>query len=237
VRRRDAATYDAEVVMSVALRLPELRIDDVWQSDDAFDDALVVHDARPLLADLLDHGNFGVGTFEHPDDGMVILRGACFRLGSDAEVRLPGALDRVRHATVAAIGQVTLAGIGTVANVRDLMRWIDCAIGDTPGVTAVELAGTFGRVEVSTVVTQLPDPTATAAFGRTEGSVAGFRMRPLKCPARYHLQFLNRDRIFGGRLIDLSIIDAQVRLSPCAELHRVVELRPRSPRNGEARAR
>ena len=222
--------------MSVALSMPEVNIDDPWQSDDTFGDGVVIHNTRPFLADLLAHGNFGVGTFEHQDDGMVILQGTCFRLRSNAAVGLSGPLARVRHATVAAIGRVTdVADIGAVATVRDLMRWIDAAIGDTSGVTAVELVGTFSCVDVSTSGMLLPNSSAAAAFGRTDGTVAGFRMRPVDSPAaRYQFQFLNRDRIFGGRLVDLSIAAAQVRLSQCAEVHRVVDVPSgRLPDDGE----
>jgi hypothetical protein len=150
----------------------------------------------------------------------------------------PAALDRVRSATVAAVARVDATGIGAVANVRELMRWINSVIGGTPGVAAVALSGTIDRVAASTIATSVLDGQANAAFGRTECTLAGFRVRPSSgVAARYRLQFLNRDRTVGAWLVDLSVVDAQPRVRPCAEVHSVVEVRlgPRSPGDGETR--
>jgi acetolactate decarboxylase len=224
--------------VSVTSPLPEHLVDERCQSDVAYNNVAVVHATRPFLADPLGRRNFGVGTFALAAGGMVILGGACFRLGSDAGMGLPGALDRVRSAAVAAVGQVAPTRIGEVATVRELLNRIDSVIEDAAGVVAVELSGTIDRVGASKIATSVLDGPANAAFGRTECTFAGFRVRPSNSVAAcYRLQFLNRDRTFGARLVDVSVVDAQLRVSLCAEVHRVVEVRPgpRSPEDGETR--
>jgi alpha-acetolactate decarboxylase len=101
------------------------------------------------------------------------------------------------------------------------MRWLDLAVGATRAVTAIELRGSFRRIEVSTSVAS-PGPSAIAVFGRTDAVVLGFRVPTRDSSAvGYHLQFVNRYRIFGGRLVDVAISDAHVDISPCTESYTI----------------
>ena len=50
-----------------------------------------IYDGSVTVAELLGHGDFGLGTFNHLDGEMVVTGGECFHLFSDGEVRVRGA--------------------------------------------------------------------------------------------------------------------------------------------------
>jgi hypothetical protein len=79
---------------------PELVPELAWPTDDTLGGGPITPGARPYLADLLNRGDLGAGTFDRPAGGLVILGDACLRLGSNLAVRVASPLDRVRSAAV-----------------------------------------------------------------------------------------------------------------------------------------
>ena len=51
-----------------------------------------IYDGSVTVAELLEHGDFGVGTFNHLDGEMVVNEGVCFHLFSSGEAQRRRAL-------------------------------------------------------------------------------------------------------------------------------------------------
>src|ERR1700734_3284952 len=59
-----------------------------------------IYDGDVTIAELLTHGDFGLGTFNHLDGEMVVLDGVCHHLRSDGSVAVAAADDRTPFAAV-----------------------------------------------------------------------------------------------------------------------------------------
>jgi alpha-acetolactate decarboxylase len=59
-----------------------------------------IYDGDVTIAELLTHGDFGLGTFNHLDGEMVVLDGICHHLRSDGSACVASAGDRTPFAAV-----------------------------------------------------------------------------------------------------------------------------------------
>ena len=59
-----------------------------------------IYDGSVTIAELLEHGDFGVGTFNHLDGEMVVNEGVCFHLFSSGEARVANPDDLTPFAAV-----------------------------------------------------------------------------------------------------------------------------------------
>ena len=59
-----------------------------------------VYDGDVTIAEILRHGDFGLGTFNHLDGEMVILDGICYHLRADGSATVADDADRTPFAAV-----------------------------------------------------------------------------------------------------------------------------------------
>src|ERR1700733_13521180 len=59
-----------------------------------------IYDGDVTIAELLGHGDFGLGTFNHLDGEMVVLDGTCYRLRADGSATVAGPDDLTPFAAV-----------------------------------------------------------------------------------------------------------------------------------------
>ena len=59
-----------------------------------------IYDGDVTIADLLSHGDFGLGTFNHLDGEMVVLDGTCYHLRADGTARIASPQDKTPFAAV-----------------------------------------------------------------------------------------------------------------------------------------
>src|SRR5205823_2597395 len=162
---------------------------------------------------LLEHGGFGLGTFEDLDGEMVILDGQIYQVA-----------DRVRHRSddflvpFAAITHFRAAAsfeIDNVATLKDLELACDQQRISDNLFYALRLDGTFETIHARAVhpvprSTRLLDAAKTQSefhFENIEGTLVGFwspRYSSSFSIPGYHLHFISKDRTKGGHLLDCS---------------------------------
>jgi acetolactate decarboxylase len=59
-----------------------------------------IYDGDVTIAELLTHGDFGLGTFNHLDGEMVVLDGSCYHLRSDGSATTASPQDKTPFAAV-----------------------------------------------------------------------------------------------------------------------------------------
>src|SRR6266699_5518117 len=160
---------------------------------------------------LLDHGDFGLGTFEDLDGEMVILDGQIYQV-----------TDKVQHRTddflvpFASITHFRARSSFEIDNVACL-KGIDLAC-DQQRISdnlfyALRLHGTFETIQARAVhtvprSTRLLDAAKTQSefhFENIEGTLVGFwspRYSISFSIPGYHLHFISKDRTKGGHLLD-----------------------------------
>lgn len=189
-----------------------------------------VYDGDATVADLLRHGDFGLGTFNHLDGEMVILDGVCYRLRSDGSAARAPSTDRTPFAAVTRFHRDLSIPVAACARAA-VIAAIDRRIASTNLIYAIRVNGHFSEMHTRTVMAQRqPYPPLTEAtegqaetrFTDVSGTLVGFRTPDFEqgiSVAGYHLHFLNKDRTAGGHVLDFTMERGSVDISGASQLH------------------
>jgi alpha-acetolactate decarboxylase len=190
-----------------------------------------VYDGDVTVAELLRHGDFGLGTFNHLDGEMVVLDGVCYRLRADGTASRAAPTDRTPFAAVTKFHTDFEIAIQTRTSRTELIGAIDRRIESANLIYAIRITGHFGELRTRTVMaqqqpypplTQATEEQAETVFTDVSGTVVGFRTPEFEqgiSVAGYHLHFLNSDRTAGGHILDFSLERGEVAVSGAAQLH------------------
>lgn len=190
------------------------------------------YDGDVRVGDLLMRADLGVGTVQHLDGELVIV---------DAEAwvaRADGSVERVRPETktpfvvacrFAPAGTrrvVTPMALGELCEALDAL-----AVDSGEPIVAVRVDGAFRDLRLRSVPAQrrpyppLRDVVAHQTewmVASADGTVVGFRFPDassgIEVPG-YHLHFLSRDRVHGGHVLDLTLLDGDLVVDGEHELH------------------
>ena len=190
-----------------------------------------IYDGDLTIAELLTHGDFGLGTFNHLDGEMVVLDGTCYHLRADGSATIASGQDKTPFAAVLWFRPDKTITITDPSDRAALTGLIDRAI-PSPNLTyALRVTGSFASVRTRTVMAQQPPyPPLTEATAHqpvtdlehVTGTLAGFRTPAYEqgiSVAGYHLHFLTQDRRHGGHALDYVLHHGQVTICTASELH------------------
>ncbi|HVK74003.1 MAG TPA: acetolactate decarboxylase [Kofleriaceae bacterium] len=174
-------------------------------------------------ATLLDHGDFGLGTFANLDGEMVIVDGAIYQCRADGSVTRRDDAQEVPFAVATRFHADTTFEVGPVASLAELERACDPHRESDNLFYALRIDGRFERVHARAVgATRAPARFVDVAsqqterrFADTEGTLVGFwspvYASTFSVPG-YHLHFLSRDRRQGGHVLDCRAASLRVEL-------------------------
>jgi acetolactate decarboxylase len=190
-----------------------------------------VYDGDATVADLLRHGDFGLGTFNHLDGEMVILDGVCYRLRADGTAGRAAPTDQTPFAAVTRFHSDLEVPIRARTGRAEVIAAIDRQIQSPNLIYAVRITGHFAELHTRTVMEQKPpypplteatEDQAETVFTDVSGTVVGFRTPDFEqgiSVAGYHLHFLNDDRTGGGHILDFTLERGAVSVSGASQLH------------------
>jgi acetolactate decarboxylase len=190
-----------------------------------------VYDGDATVADILRHGDFGLGTFNHLDGEMVILDGICYRLRSDGTATRAAPTDRTPFAAVTWFHSDFEIAVESRTHRAELTAAIDRQIQSANLIYAIRITGRFAELHTRTVMeqkqpypplTQATQEQAETVFTDVSGTVVGFRTPEFEqgiSVAGYHLHFLNSDRTGGGHILDFTLERGKVEVSGASQLH------------------
>ncbi|MGH3393105.1 MAG: acetolactate decarboxylase [Streptosporangiaceae bacterium] len=197
-----------------------------------------IYDGEVTIAELLGHGDFGLGTFNHLDGEMVVLGGVCHHLRADGSASVAAADDHTPFAAVTWFQPETTVPLPEPASRGEVQARIDEVVESANLMQAVRISGMFSRVRTRTVMAQAqPYPPLTEAtadqpvteFRDVTGTLAGFRTPDYEqgiSVAGYHLHFINESRTHGGHVLDFEIRQGTATIAVSSELHLSL---PRTP--------
>jgi alpha-acetolactate decarboxylase len=190
-----------------------------------------VYDGDVTIADILRHGDFGLGTFNHLDGEMVILDGVCYRLRADGTATRAASTDRTPFAAVTRFHTDFEIAIQSRTAGAEVTSAIDREIKSANLIYAIRITGRFSELHTRTVMeqqqpypplTQATEGQAETRFTDVSGVLVGFRTPEFEqgiSVAGYHLHFLNSDRKGGGHVLDFTVEHGQVAVSGASQLH------------------
>jgi acetolactate decarboxylase len=190
-----------------------------------------VYDGNVSIGELLRHGDFGLGTFNHLDGEMLVLDGVCYQLRGDGSARVADSDELTPFAVVTWFHPDRTVTVSSACDRAALRAHIDASLESTNLMVAVRITGDFNMIRTRTVTEQQqpyrPFTEATKdqkelTFTDVSGTLAGFRMPEFEqgiSVAGYHSHFINKDRRHGGHALDYQLSRGTVEISVRSELH------------------
>ncbi len=192
-------------------------------------DALLagVYDGQMSCAKLMDHGNLGIGTFDHLDGEMILLDGVIYQVKSDGKVYRPHPSLTTPFAAVCWFSPDETLALGSPVTYDGLKKRLDKRVPNQNLFCAIKIHGRFKSVHTRSVPSQkkpyLPLADVTAhqpEFEATniDGAIVGFRCPPfvkgINVPG-YHLHFLSDSKTFGGHLLGFEMERGRCMVDVC----------------------
>jgi len=189
-----------------------------------------IYDGSVTIAELLEHGDFGVGTFNHLDGEMVVNEGVCFHLFASGEARVASPDELTPFAAVTWFEADTTLVVQAPASRADLLARIDASVSSENLFYGIRVSGRFASVSTRTAARQeapyrplaeATDDESEQTLNGTMGVLVGFRTPDYEqgiSVAGYHLHFLNEEHTAGGHAFDFVLEDGRVEISTVSEM-------------------
>jgi acetolactate decarboxylase len=194
-----------------------------------------IYDGDLTVAELLEHGDFGLGTFDALDGEMVVLDGECLRMRADGTVTPVASSEMTPFAVVVTF--VTDETI-VVTEPTDMAKLFELVGADSDNyLYAVRVRGHFASVTTRTVSVQSKPyvPLREAVKGQAymeftdvDGELAGFESplyeKGIGVPGG-HVHFVDAARERGGHVLDFVMTSGTIEVCVGTDLDLRLPLR------------
>lgn len=189
-----------------------------------------VYDGEVSVRSILQHGDFGLGTFAHLDGEMVVLDGRVFRVQGTGRVSEAPPEAAAPFAVVTRFAPQISVTTDPVASFGDLAARCDRHRRSGNIFYAVRLDGRFTRVRTRAVNppspgTRLVDAARAQSeftFSDIDGTLVGLWSPGFSSAfsvAGYHFHFLSQDRRHGGHLLDVAAGPLRLQVEALTNFH------------------
>lgn len=181
------------------------------------------------VGDLLQHGDFGLGTFEGLDGEGILLDGCCWQASADGTVRQAPADALAPFWVATHFAADHRASLRAVRSWADLTTRLDALRDSANLFLAIRLRGVFERIRYRVACKAEPgvdlvsatNAQATFDLENVAGTLVGFwtpsYARTINVPG-YHLHLLSDDHRHAGHVLELQSRELSL------ELHRENDL-------------
>ena len=181
------------------------------------------------LLQVLEHGNFGLGTFNDLDGEMVLVDGVFYQLRSDGSALIPNLDMGTPYACVTHFNPVKSFAAPKNGTYSDLQKVIAESMLSNNLIYAIRVEGTFKKIRARSVPKQdayrplvdVADDQKEFNYEHISGQLVGFWtpdfMHSISVPG-FHLHFLSADKAHGGHLLGLTIEDAKIWMQPLDQM-------------------
>lgn len=189
-----------------------------------------VYDREVNVKSILQHGDFGLGTFANLDGEMIVLDGRAYQVQGTGRVSEVGPDAGAPFAVVTRFSPQTDVETKPVASFNDLEARCDEHRNSGNIFYALRLDGRFRRIRARAVNppqpgTRLVDAAnAQSEFSFTDidGTLIGLWSPGFSSAfsiAGYHFHFLSKDRQHGGHLLDVEAGPLSLKVETLTDFH------------------
>jgi acetolactate decarboxylase len=189
-----------------------------------------VYDREVSVKSILDHGDFGLGTFANLDGEMVVLDGRVYQVQGTGHVSEVGPEAGAPFAVVTRFSPQTDVETESIANFEDLEKRCDRCRTSGNVFYALRLDGHFRKVRTRAVNppqpgTRLVDAAKAQSefsFSDIDGTLVGLWSPGFSSAfsiAGYHFHFLSKDRQHGGHLLDIESGPLRLKVEVLTDFH------------------
>jgi acetolactate decarboxylase len=189
-----------------------------------------IYDREVSVKSILEHGDFGLGTFANLDGEMVVLDGRAFQVKGNGSVLEAPPDAGAPFAVVTDFSPEIQADSGPIASFKDLEKCCDRYRSSGNIFYAIRVDGHFSRVRTRAVNppssgTRLVDATkAQSEFSFTdiEGTLVGLWSPGFSSGFSvqgYHFHFISNDRQHGGHVLDVEAAQLDTKIESLTDFH------------------
>ena len=172
-----------------------------------------IYQERIPFSKILQHGDFGLGTFDSLDGEMVVLDGRVYQITGDGQVHEVGEAAATPFAGVTFYSPASHDDLDEELDYAAFQDWILRLLPSPNLFYALRLEGSFAAVRVRSAprqhsyrpLVEVAADQPELTFTEVEGTLAGFYtpafLESLSVPG-LHLRFLSADRTQGGHLLE-----------------------------------
>jgi acetolactate decarboxylase len=179
---------------------------------------------------ILDHGDFGLGTFADLDGEMAVLDGRVYQIQGNGRVLEAPADAGAPFAVVTRFTPQIDVEVGPLAALADLQAACDRFRSSSNIFYAFRVDGHFSRIRTRAVNpsrkgAHLVDAAKSQSefhFNNIDGTLVGLWSPGFSSAfsiAGYHFHFISEDRQHGGHLLDCATGKLQLRMEALTDFH------------------
>jgi len=175
------------------------------------------------VKDLIDHGNFGLGTFEQLDGEGILLDGVCWQVRADGSLIKAPQEETIPFWVATHFEAEQNLTVSSIQSLQELGEQIDPVRPGANFFVAIRITGVFEHVAMRTV-SRVPEGTGlleasskqtTFNAEQVSGTLVGFwsptHTTSLNIPG-YHFHFLADDYSSGGHVLDVKADTLKIEL-------------------------
>lgn len=189
-----------------------------------------VYDSDVTIADLLKHGDFGLGTFNHLDGELVAFDSNVFQLRSDGSAREASHSQKSPFAVMTFFTPDIEHHFSHRVTQQEIHNTINHFVPTDNLFCAIKIKGEFEFVKTRTVPRQEPpylpmleaiENQPTFMFQNETGIIAGFRSPQFTQGinvAGFHEHYINEQRQGGGHVLDYQLKNGSLQIGVISRL-------------------
>lgn len=186
-------------------------------------DALIagVYDGELTCQELLEKGNFGIGTFNGLDGEMIILDNTVYQVKADGKVYQPDLNIKTPFSSVCQFSIDNSITFKSIINFDSLTDSLNKLLPNKNLFYAIKISGFFKTIKTRSVPSQkkpypplnkITENQPEFTMEDISGTIIGFRcpdyVKGINVPG-YHLHFLSDDKSKGGHVLSFNTVKAQ----------------------------
>lgn len=193
-----------------------------------------VYDGSATLAELGNHGDFGLGTYEGLDGEMIELDHHFYQVKADGVVYSPSDDTKSPFAAVTYFEPDHQFAVKQPLDMKGLQSAIESMLPTKNIIYAVRIDGEFSYIKTRSVpkqnkpyprLSEVTKTQPTFEFKQVKGTIIGYwlpdYMKGVNMPG-FHLHFISDDRKAGGHLLDCVIDSGKIQLDDTFRLNLVL---------------
>ena len=188
-----------------------------------------IYEEERSLAEVLEHGDFGIGTFNQLDGEMVVLDGCIYQLRADGVAHAVAPDTRTPFACVTHFAPYSFEEIGQAMDHGELLALLDRLRPSPNMLYAIRVEGRFdyartrsvARQEIARPLVEVAREQYESEFAEVDATLVGFWtpsfLQSIAVPG-YHFHLLTADRTRGGHLLECRPRQVRISLQHIASL-------------------
>ncbi|HEX3909293.1 MAG TPA: acetolactate decarboxylase [Solirubrobacteraceae bacterium] len=204
------------------------------------------YDGDVTLAEILEHGDLGLGTLNGLDGELIVLDGEVWKARLDCTLERPEPSARTPYAVVVPFSPERPLSLRGPFGESELEAHLGEHVTKAERPTAVRIDGRFAEVHVRSVprqarpyrpLAEVIEQQQVSALGEVSGTMMGFCFPDALDGIEMvgaHLHFIDETRTRGGHVLSYTLLEATAWLDGATRLHVELPEAVATPRHGAA---